>query len=459
MGCTPSRPTSTDAAFIQDLDSILQPTIAPFDEYDELLRSVESGAVAPLRGSWLLALYEAGGRLKRRQELPDRAFWTAAELRSIVDAARQHFGLGTEAAKDALGHLFNALSYRWLAKGQPDPHGFHLERVANFLYSYLGWGNPKYKAFEKYKDNYLDATPLNKHLFKPLGLETPPDCAVFWDYGVLWQKALPGPDGTQEDDRSELQRAQMGKGLKWSNVWYGHAHALTWVQPELPDGFEGASYEQSGWCFVEASLSSVLKSSQKRINIGKFTSGRDGEGFFFPNVPYAIKQSAIGSRPPVRAPNKVAAMLEGKTFFARADVATVAALYCDFFEAVAPWRRSLKLHGLGWGDEEVAETCSALASFSRLATLDLSGNRIGVDGAKRVAGLCEVSASVTSLSLGDNNLGDDGIEALSIGLKESKSLATLDLSNRYGSSTKFGPKGAAALASAIAVMASLTSVS
>ena len=115
MGCTPSRPTSTDAAFIQELDSILQPTIAPFDEYDELLRSVESGAVAPLRGSWLLALYEAGGRLKRRQELPDEAFWTAAELRAIVYAARQHFGLGTEAAKDALGHLFNALSYRWLA--------------------------------------------------------------------------------------------------------------------------------------------------------------------------------------------------------------------------------------------------------------------------------------------------------------------------------------------------------
>ena len=32
----------------------------------------------------------------------------AQELRAIVDAARQHFGLGTEAAKDALGHLFNA---------------------------------------------------------------------------------------------------------------------------------------------------------------------------------------------------------------------------------------------------------------------------------------------------------------------------------------------------------------
>ena len=54
-------------------------------------------------------------------------------------------------------------------------------------------------------------------------------------------------------------------------------------------------------------------------------------------------------------------------------------------------------------------------------------------------------------------MGDQGIEALSIGLKESKSLATLDLHNNFGNPEyKFGPKGAAALASAIAVMGSLT---
>ena len=66
--------------------------------------------------------------------------------------------------------------------------------------------------------------------------------------------------------------------------------------------------------------------------------------------------------------------------------------------------------------------------------------------------------ALTSLSLGDNSLGDDGVEALSIGLKESKSLTMLDLSNKEMFSTKFGPKGATALASAIAVMGSLTEV-
>ena len=79
--------------------------------------------------------------------------------------------------------------------------------------------------------------------------------------------------------------------------------------------------------------------------------------------------------------------------------------------------------------------------------------------AKPLAEYISATGSLTSLSIGDYNLGDDGVEALSIGLKESKSLATLDLSNSHHSSTKFGPKGAAALASAIAVMAgSLTEV-
>ena len=80
--------------------------------YEALLSSVESGAVAPLRASWLLELHERGGRLARRQELPAEAFWTAAELREVIDAARLHFGADTEAARSAIGLLFNALSYR-----------------------------------------------------------------------------------------------------------------------------------------------------------------------------------------------------------------------------------------------------------------------------------------------------------------------------------------------------------
>ena len=70
-----------------------------------LLASVESGALAPLRGSYIAKLHRDGGRLKRRQDMPPEAFWTATELRAVVEALGSAFGV-----------LFVVLSYRWLSK-------------------------------------------------------------------------------------------------------------------------------------------------------------------------------------------------------------------------------------------------------------------------------------------------------------------------------------------------------
>ena len=52
-----------------DVDSIPNDSLydGSYDEFDAILRSVESGAVAPLKGSWLLLLYEAGGRINQAE--------------------------------------------------------------------------------------------------------------------------------------------------------------------------------------------------------------------------------------------------------------------------------------------------------------------------------------------------------------------------------------------------------
>ena len=50
------------------------------------------------------------------------------------------------------------------------------------------------------------------------------------------------------------------------DVWYGHEQAVCWQQTELPPGFAekmevlglAQSYEESGWCFVEATISAVI---------------------------------------------------------------------------------------------------------------------------------------------------------------------------------------------------------
>jgi len=69
-----------------------------------------------------------------------------------------------------------------------------------------------------------------------------------------------------------------------------------------------------------------------------------------------------------------------------------------------------------------------------------------------------VTGALTHLSLVDNiKLGDEGVEALSVAIEQSMSLSKLDLSNSV-SSTIFGPKGATALAKALAINSSLTQI-
>jgi len=74
---------------------------------DGLLAAVSSGAIAPLKGSWVVALAKRGGRLQRRQDLPKEAFFSAQELTRLATALGDEFGL-----------LFVALSYRWLTRDQ-----------------------------------------------------------------------------------------------------------------------------------------------------------------------------------------------------------------------------------------------------------------------------------------------------------------------------------------------------
>ena len=60
---------------------------------EALLKSVESGAIAPLRGRWVVHLDANDGRLKRRQDLPPEAFFPADELRRLTEALGDDYGL------------------------------------------------------------------------------------------------------------------------------------------------------------------------------------------------------------------------------------------------------------------------------------------------------------------------------------------------------------------------------
>jgi len=214
-----------------------------------LLESVASGAVAALKGSFVLGLMMANKPVVCRQDLPAHAFWSVDEFRSILERLTVKFG--EDEATRRFCRLFVALSYRWLSKAHPDPKAFHLKRVGDAARLYIA---------DKTE------TSLRALVYKPLGLKDV-DFGMFWDFASLYQKnPKRAPEWTDE------QQALATSGLQASTLWYAHRHTVVWMQSALPADFDTTrfpTYEASGWCFVEACMSSVIKPAERRLDLGQ----------------------------------------------------------------------------------------------------------------------------------------------------------------------------------------------
>ena len=82
-------------------------------EVEGLLHSISSGAIAPMRGSYLIEMAERGERLHCRQDTPHRAFWRSSELLVLLDGLKAKFG--KEEATRRFTKLFVSVSYRWIS--------------------------------------------------------------------------------------------------------------------------------------------------------------------------------------------------------------------------------------------------------------------------------------------------------------------------------------------------------
>ena len=163
-----------------------------------LLDSIESGAIAPVRGSWLLREWKKGGgklkqrhdgasiasveeigqaRVRRRQELPPEAFWSVQDVRKLLEQLGEAEITTTNGHVVDYGLLFVALSYRWLSSEHPDPDGFHLAQVASVLQLYLEPGEHISRSF---RYSLIHCSPLAQ-MFKYKQLNGPVDCLVFWE--------------------------------------------------------------------------------------------------------------------------------------------------------------------------------------------------------------------------------------------------------------------------------------
>ena len=369
LGCLPTPQSQT-------ITTSGAANINPYIGIETLLKSVESGAIAVLKGTWLVDLHKRGGRLSRRQDIPPDGFWSADELRKVALALGDDFGV-----------LFVALSYRWLTKfrkgrdpDHPDPDAFHLGIVASVAELYLNLSS----ACRHGKGYPSQLTAA----FRKHGLGDP-DFALFWDFGSLHQPP-----------RTDAEMKLFDQGMDLSPVWFGHARTVVWIQPELPEGFEGVAYASSGWCYFEAAISSAMKPGFQRLDLAKRTKlamecayGPDEPG----NPDAMLACVCARRRPPPPSPEQVRRLLQQeKRFTDPSDWEKVAMLYAAFFEQITKFD-ALVFQGLKWVEADVVQLCEVLPRFVALRSLDLSKNMIGPEGVKALALCIAVNSSIIQL--------------------------------------------------------------
>ena len=113
---------------------------------------------------------------------------------------------------------------------------------------------------------------------------------------------------------------------------------------------------------------------------------------------------------------------------------------------------------VGYNDINQAASLELIAAMKgkSMVSIGMASCKLGVKGAKAMAELVSVTASVTKILVGRNNLRDEGTIILCDALRESTVSKVEELS-LYNND--IGPDGAKAIAALCAVCASITSLS
>ena len=154
-----------------------------------------------------------------------------------------------------------------------------------------------------------------------------------------------------QSPRTEEETALFLLGLRASNVWYGHEGSVCWMQKKLPEGFAeqmrqtglAQTYDESGWCFIEAAIFAGVKKGTRRLDL----SLRTGKVMYYGGRYWGQKHTLEGvcaaHRSPPLQPDVVRRLLETeKCFTAKADIEVVDQLYRDFFDGIIKFARELE---------------------------------------------------------------------------------------------------------------------
>ena len=391
-----------------------------------LMRRGSDGSPAPvrlLRLSWLLKQARRGAVLPRRQELPEEAFLSEAEVRALP---RGHVGQAFETCgslsdepsglRDRFGHSDKPLriisiSHGWLTPEHPDPFGEQLARFAkqieherqhcpgscfevgcslccNALCLGLGAGYCCY------------VIPLVGQQCGDTDTQLPSgEFGVFYDYCSLHQKDADG-------QRTQPEQAAFGTALQTMGMWYAHRLTTTVILSELPPGWPRSAEDApffpeegwlrgKGWPSFERAVSGMIKRE----------TGDSFRRIVDPAVPRGF---GSGYRAPPMHPREFAAELSRKVFSNGDDCEVVARLYADAFNAALGEAWALAFSQLEWKDADAEAFAKVLPLLRRVETLDLSFNRIGTRGFEALAAAIREGAApaLKEFSFGGFNDGD-----------------------------------------------------
>ena len=247
----------------------------------ELRKRIHEGCIVFLDVSWLLK-QKADYILQRRQDLPD-------EAKIAPDLALKLLSQGR----------IGVLSYRWLKAHHPDPDGWHMQVVRDFL-------RGGFTRADIWSNMYH-------------GGEASMPQALFWDYASLHQKDKNG-------NKTDKEKETFGKALRVMTYLYASPNSLVLQHKRLPGDFpsDQPTYEKSGWCTMESAASGLqTEGGGSRYELG-----------------YGWSRLRAGER---KAPDEMAAIFanENRTkFVGNADRKDVAELYAKLHAHVLKYDQS-----------------------------------------------------------------------------------------------------------------------
>ena len=212
----------------------------------------------------------------RRQDLPEDAFVPIEILRRLRNGSSNSLRIVV-------------VSHAWLTPWHPDPRGDNLRLLATAL---------KLMVEDKY--DHDDEAPDELRTY-----------AVMIDFCSAHQK------GNAGEQRDALEDALFNKALSGMGEWYSHQETTVVKLTKLPEGYpngfdfpEGmvantADYDGRGWCFEEASVAGLVKSSGKVLDLGRYNSASNLE---------ELKRECKAGRSPPLTPSEFNKRLETKSF-------------------------------------------------------------------------------------------------------------------------------------------------